>query len=342
MRSFLLGAGLALLNIIRASAEPVAEAAPAPSFVNICVRDPANIECENQAGIPDYIKGSYFVHTGYVFAINAVKANGDVWYHMNAPTSHSWYGVGFGRDMNNVRMLVAYLGSNGHNVTNSCRMSYGESEPVYDPDCVVDDIYGDIYGPYANTLSPGGVMITHSVCRGCASWMGGALDLNSTEQPFIYALGPNTTLLSDRRDAEIRMHTFHGVFNLDMTKATNYTGTYGRVPAPQDPANQGQGAFWAFANAFSSPQYNFGDDTEWAGMAHGIFMCIAFLLIFPLGAVILRTMKRAMFHAVAQLVGFLFVLVGFALAVYVSKIYNKVRKPSTFTDEDIFRHSVIQ
>jgi hypothetical protein len=158
--------------------------------------------------------------------------------------------------------------------------------------------------------------------------MGGALDLNNTAQPFIYALGPNVTLMSDRRDAEIRMHQFHGVFNLDMTKATNYTGTYGRIPAPQDPANQQQGAFWAFANAFSSPQYDFGDDTEWAGMVHGVFMCIAFLLIFPLGALILRTMKRAMYHAVAQMVGIAFVIIGFGTAIHVSKIYNKVRRSS--------------
>jgi hypothetical protein len=325
MRNVLL-AGLALLNLVWANAEAVASPEPAAEFKNICQR--ADLDCEEQAGIPDYIKAAYFVHSGYVFAINAIKENGDVYYHMNAPSSHSWYGVGFGRDMNNVRMLVSYLSANGHNVTNSCRMSYGETEPVYDPDCVIEDFYDDIYGPFANTLSPGGTLITHSICRGCASWMGGALDLNNTAQPFIYALGPNVTLMSDRRDAEIRMHQFHGVFNLDMTKATNYTGTYGRIPAPQDPANQQQGAFWAFANAFSSPQYDFGDDTEWAGMVHGVFMCIAFLLIFPLGALILRTMKRAMYHAVAQMVGIAFVIIGFGTAIHVSKIYNKVRPSS--------------
>lgn len=285
---------------------------------------PANSEEEDEAGISKGIAAAYFAKGGFVFAIDVVASNGDVWYHMNAPSSHSWYGVGFGSSMNNVRMLVAYLGANGTKIINSCRMSYGDQEPVYDPNCKVENIYTDIYGPYSNTISPGSVLISHAVCRGCASWMGGALDLKNTQQPFIYALGPNVTLRDNSPAANLRFHNFHATFNLDMTKATNFTGDLARVPAPMDPGNQGQGAYWAFGNAFSSPQYNTSDDTEWAPMVHGIFMILAFLLVFPLGAVILRTMKRAMIHAVAQLVGMGFVLVGFGFAVYVSKIYNKV------------------
>lgn len=315
MRRFLV-AGLALLGRAWADADADAEA--------VAVAAPADYAQEAAAGIPNYVTGAYFAKSGYVFAISAIAENGDVYYHMNAPSSHSWYGVGFGSDMNNVRILISYLSANGHNVTNSCRMSHGNSEPVYDPDCVIENVSNDIYGPYANTLSPGAVMITHSICRRCAQWMGGGLDYNDTAQPFIYALGPNVTLRDNSPAANLRMHEFHGVFTMDMTKATNYTGTYTRIPAPQDPGNQGQGAYWAFANAFSSTQFGTGNDTDWAGMVHGIFMCIAFLFIFPAGAIVLRTMKRAVYHAFVQVIGLGFVAVGFAAGVYASTIYNKV------------------
>lgn len=56
--------------------------------------DPAEIE---SAGIDAQAKAAYFVlaSEGYVFALN-VADNGDVYYHMNAPSKHSWMGVGFG------------------------------------------------------------------------------------------------------------------------------------------------------------------------------------------------------------------------------------------------------
>jgi len=202
-----------------------------------------------QAGIDEHAKAAYFVlrSSGYVFALN-VAENGDVYFHMNAPARHSWVGVGFGSSMHNTRMIVSYISEDGHRITNSPRMSRGQVEPEWEQDVVIDDVQSDLYAPYANTLSPDGIMIAHAVCRNCSTWATGSIDTTSTSQPFIFALGPNITLRSNELDAPLRLHDFHGSFELDMTVATNISGSYGRVPPPQDPGLQVGHAYWAFAN----------------------------------------------------------------------------------------------
>ncbi|EME88381.1 uncharacterized protein MYCFIDRAFT_86102 [Pseudocercospora fijiensis CIRAD86] len=284
----------------------------------------ANPDEAKQAGIDDQAKAAYFVlaSSGYVFALN-VAANGDVYYHMNAPSSHSWMGVGFGSSMDNARMLISYVGSDGHTLVNTCRMSKGHSEPEWESDVVIEGVHNDTYAPYSNTLSPDGIMIAHAICRNCSQWATGGLDTSSTAQPFIFALGPNVTLEDDHPNAPLRLHEFHGKFQLDMTVATNFSGSHGRVPAPQDPGLQVGDSFWAFANYMSSNVYKTGTDSEWAQTAHAVFMCLAFLLVFPLGAICLRLVRRAMVHAIVQVFGLGLVLIGFGLGIYASKLYNK-------------------
>ncbi|KAI5369897.1 Putative DOMON domain, cytochrome b561/ferric reductase transmembrane [Septoria linicola] len=276
------------------------------------------------AGIDDHAKAAYFVlaSSGYVFALNVVE-NGDVYFHMNAPASHSWMGIGFGSSMKDTRMIISYVGEDGHSLINSPRMATGHSEPEWEEDVVIDPVRNDTYAPFSNTLSPDGIMISHAVCRNCSSWATGSIDTTSKTQPFIFALGPNTTLHSNDLNAPLRLHDFHGAFQLDMTVATNMSGWYGRVPAPQDPGLQVGDSYWAFANYFSSNAYSTGGDAEWAQIVHAVFMCLAFLLVFPLGAVTLRLVRRAPVHAAIQIFGLGLVLIGLALGVYASKLYNK-------------------
>ena len=278
------------------------------------------------AGIDDHAKAAYFVlaSSGYVFALNVVPETGDVWFHMNAPASHSWMGVGFGSSMENTRMIISYISEDGHNLVNSPRMSRGQAEPEWEKDIVIENVKNDQYAPYSNTLSPDGIMISHAVCRNCSSWATGSINTTSTTQPFIFALGPNITLHNSDKDAPLRLHEFHGSFQLDMTVATNSSGSYGRVPAPQDPGLQVGDSYWAFANYYSSNAYSTGHDAEWAQIVHAVFMCLAFLLVFPIGAISLRLVRRAPIHAAVQTFGLGLVLIGFGLGVYASKLYNKV------------------
>jgi len=289
-------------------------------------------------------RGVYFIGTDmtlpgqeYVVAINIVPSTGDIFIHMSADAAinssqpaFSWMGVGFGSRMQDTFMFIAYPSKNGTGLTISPRRARGHSEPEHMPDVVIKKIFDDAYAPHANTVGYG-VMIAHAVCRNCTALILDKVDLDSKAQPFIYALGAapkiSDPLQSDYPSAGLRMHAFRGHFLADMTFATS-PETHARVPHPNDPGGSPSGvADTNFASAFSTTPYGASNDTEWAPVLHGVLMSLAFVLIFPLGAVLMRLLKRFGFvvHISLQILGSTVVVIGVAAGVYVSKRYNQTR-----------------
>lgn len=63
-------------------------------------------------------------------------------------------------------------------------------------------------------------------------------------------------------------------------------------------------------------------------MAHGITMGLAFLVLFPMGAVLIRglNIKQTMWiHASCQILGLLLMLAGFATGMRLGNILDEVR-----------------
>lgn len=273
----------------------------------------------------------------YVFALNVVPETGDIFFHMSAYaavqsniTAFSWMGIGFGSQMKGALMLIAYPSSNGTGLTISPRIARGHSEPEFQEDIVVEKIFSDEYAPAANQVKHG-IMIAHAVCRNCTRWTTGALDLTNKRQPFIYALGADPgkgdALESDDPDAALRRHSFYGHFEGDMTFAIS-TREHGRVPPPNDPGASPSGvADTNFAYAFASKAFDTHEDKEWGPVLHGVIMSLAFILIFPSGALLMRVLRRIGFlvHAGVQMVGGLLVIIGLGIGVYVSRQYNHSR-----------------
>lgn len=281
-------------------------------------------------GIDHHAKAAYFNYvvngvSEYVFSLNVV-ANGDVYFHMSGPIAvSSWLGVGFGSEMKDSFMILAYPSADGLNTTISTRLGTGRSEPVWTPDYEIHKVYNDTYAPNANTVTDEGtgVIISHALCLNCSRWATGFLDFESTAQPMIFALGPKTPFRSDSVSASLPRHGTYGKFTVDMTKATNYTGWYGRVPAPNVP----QFVFPPDDTAFAT----FGatlisDETLNDPMpgVHAALMCVAFVFVFPLGSIIMRFLKQTLWHAALQGFGFVMALAGFGVAVNVARQYNKV------------------
>lgn len=308
------------------------------------------VQCANAALNPvdTLARGFYFISTDttlsgqeYVVAINIVPSTGDIFIHMSADAAiasrqpaSSWMGIGFGSRMQDTFMLIAYPSENGTGLTISPRWARGHSEPDYVPDVVVEKIFNDAYAPHANTVDDG-VMIAHGVCRNCTSLVLDKIDLNSKAQPFIYALGAapkkSDPLKSDDPAAALRLHAFHGHFLADMTFATS-PETHARVPHPNDPGGAPSGvADTNFAFAFSTTPYDTSTDNEWVPVLHGVLMSLAVILIFPLGAVIMRMLKRFGFaaHVGLQVFGLVVVVIGFGAGVYVSQRYNHTRNFGT-------------
>jgi hypothetical protein len=280
-------------------------------------------------GIDPDAKASYFNfqpqgNSLYVFALN-VAANGDVYFHMSGPVLHTWLGVGFGSEMKDSFMIVAYPSDDGLNTTISTRLGSGHTEPVWTPGYEIVKVYNDTYAPNANTVTDQGtgVIIAHAMCRNCTKWATGSLDLESKTQPMIFALGPERHFGSDSVEASIPRHAMYGQFTVDLTEATNYTGWYGRVPAPNVP----QFTFPPDDTAFATSGAVFLNSENMSNPmpgAHGALMCVAFVIIFPLGGIVMQFLKRALAHAAIQCIGMLSVLAGFGIAVNMARQYNKV------------------
>jgi hypothetical protein len=277
----------------------------------------------------------------YVFALNVVPETGDVFFHMSAYasiesniTAFSWMGVGFGSEMKDAFMLIAYPSSNGTGLTISPRIGHGHSEPELLKGVVIEKIFSDVYAPAANAVQHG-IMIAHGVCRNCTRWATGALDLGNTRQPFIYALGADhgkgTALQSDDPGAGLRRHSFYGRFFGDMTYAIS-TPEHGRVPPPNDPGAATSGvADTNFAYAFSTKAFDTHDDVEWVPVLHGVIMSLAFILVFPTGALLMRLLRKmgVLVHAGVQSLGLALVIIGFCTGVYVGRQYNRSRHLGT-------------
>jgi hypothetical protein len=65
-------------------------------------------------------------------------------------------------------------------------------------------------------------------------------------------------------------------------------------------------------------------DGDKVGPAHAVIMIVAFLVIFPLGAVLLRFLESVKIHGIVQSVGVITTVVGVGLGIYLSTMYNHV------------------
>lgn len=253
--------------------------------------------------------------TAFVFSLNAVD-NGDLYFHFSGPSGNSWMAVGIGNEMQDSLMFVAYASSNGTGMTLSPRIADGHSEPSYTTSKTVELISGGEY-PAANTYNTNTTLMTvDAVCRNCSTWNNGqgTLDLTSTQAPFIFAVGPGTKLQSDSMTAGIKRHDFYGRFTMDMTQATSSAS--GAVPVP----NSANGSY---VLSGSSAATDTQQDNDYALIAHAVVMCLAFVIVFPLGALLLRVLESVRLHAIVQIIALVLVVVGFAAAIYVSGEYNK-------------------
>ena len=206
-------------------------------------------------------------------------------------------------------------------VTLSPRLATGHTEPTYSPNIQASllDGSGVTNGTYnANVY-----------CRNCTSWPTGSLNLKSTAQPWIYAIGPSNSFKSDSQTATIQRHEQYGqsicsildfsssssltlgmikgIFTLNMVQATGD----GAVPADTS-TNSG-------AAAVGSPT----TDHDWTAIFHAVITCLAFILLMPLGAVFLRVAGRFRWHWINQILASTIAFVGVAVGFYLSTIYNQ-------------------
>lgn len=251
-----------------------------------------------------------FVYKGYentelVFALNADSSTGDLYFHLESPAGNSWVGVGIGDEMAGALMLIAYPGSDGNTVTISPRIADGHSEPTYHGMMVVKEGATSVSGSgHDKKIEADGV------CKGCRTWANGdRIDLTNTKQPFIFAVGPVFPgLESDSKSAGLTRHEFYGHFTMDMTAATSNGGAVPLGPYSQKDAS---GATDTTVDHDPAPHI------------HGLVMSIVFILLFPLGSLLLRVWNKVKGHIIVQIIAMVLFCMAFAGGCVVSQEYNR-------------------
>lgn len=154
------------------------------------------------------------------------------------------------------------------------------------------------------------------VCYNCSAWSLGTMDTTSTDQPFIFALGPSSDKISsDSTSEKIAQHTLYNSFSMDMTQAA-FTGS--NTPSLNSGGNSGS------AHTGASSGGNKGQSENVYNRVHGIFMAIAFVILFPLGVLVLRLGHSVIGHGIIQATAYCFVIVGLGTGIYLSPRFGYV------------------
>lgn len=213
-------------------------------------------------------------------------------------------------------------------MTLSPRTSDGHVEPSFDNsiDCVLVEGTG-----YLNRIYETSGTHYYSAnirCKNVTTFGDGdgKLELSNAKQPFLYAWGPtDDTIASASKSAGIKRHEAYGNFWMDMTKATSNQTSM---------VNISNGAVLSTTNNAGADEKAESDGDK-VGPAHAVIMIVAFLVIFPLGAILLRFLESVKIHGIVQGVGVLAAVVGVGIGIYLSTMYNHVSLLSTHVALDM-------
>jgi hypothetical protein len=202
-------------------------------------------------------------------------------------------------------------------VTLSPRLSSGHSEPSFsrEIDCVLQSNTAS-----EDTVVRMGKMRYFSVgvhCKNITAFSegDGKLDFANTKQLFLYAWGPSDgSFSSASKSVSIKRHAAYGNFWMDMTKATLSNSAEATIPTGA--------SLLSTQNADSDGLAE--SDGDKIGPAHAAIMLAAFVIMFPLGAILLRFLESVKAHYIIQTMGTFATIVGVGVGIYSSTMYNRV------------------
>lgn len=159
------------------------------------------------------------------------------------------------------------------------------------------------------------------VCYACTEWHGTEISSETGSQPWVWAWNNRQDMKSFAPDEKLEMHTLtngYGNFYVDMEAATshhadgfptfNVTGEDSNIGTSDRPIKEAKTGLWQ--KLLSRPLAHL----------HGFFMMLAFLFLFPAGAVAIRSGSDRSFklHWVLQVTAMVSALSGAVLAVIMS------------------------
>ncbi len=163
-------------------------------------------------------------------------------------------------------------------------------------------------------------MIASGTCVGCRAWPGGFLNAATTQQPMIWALGPDVPLASNDVRVGLKKHVAYGHYLANTIQATGFGGTGAISNGGLD--NNGLNSAGAVMVGGVNGVYRESDHSQ---LAHGIVMVVATLVLAPLDMIAAAVLARwPALHLAASALLFATTVVGFALGIKISALYIAV------------------
>jgi hypothetical protein len=203
-------------------------------------------------------------------------------------------------------------------LTLSSRLSNNEVEPSYSSDINCALVNGEGYRNGIDQTANTRYYLANIHCKNITALGAGngKLDLSNKKQSFLYAWGPTDGAISSTsKTANMKRHDAYGTFFADMTQARSNEAA---VPS---------GAALA-TMIHAEADGNAESDGDKVGPAHAAIMLATFAIIFPLGAILLRFLESVKIHGIVQGVGVITAVIGVALGIYLSTMYNHVSSSS--------------
>ncbi|KAF9889502.1 hypothetical protein FE257_007212 [Aspergillus nanangensis] len=239
----------------------------------------------------------------------ASSGSGPLLFQIKAPDTVQWVGLAQGTHMAGANMFVLYASSSTQNVTLSPRSGKGHVQPKFNPDAQVTLLDGSGIRD--------GVMTANVRCDNCLTWQGGSMDPRSSSSSWLFAYKDGQPLSSNSVAEDITFHDNFGGMEVDLSQAkstaTNPFLNYD--PSKSATSAGGQGADdGGMANAMTMVK------------AHGFLMSFAFVLMFPIFALLVPLpvpISVAKVHAPLQALTLAVAISGMGLGIKIAIFADK-------------------
>ncbi|KAK9780821.1 hypothetical protein SCAR479_02007 [Seiridium cardinale] len=264
----------------------------------------------------------------------ASSGSGNLYFQIEGPTSYSWIALGTGQQMSGSNMFIMYTDGSG-NVTISPRLGTNHVMPTEDTSSNAADLT-----LLAGSGVDGNTMRANVLCTNCDKWDGGEMSLSSTSASWIAAWKSGSSLDTTSKSASIQQHDEDpGSFTVDLTGATVSSDSNPFVAASGNSSSGGDSSSGSSGSSGSgSTGSDSGSGSSSGGIsqntsssqtphliaAHGIIMAITFVIMYPIGSILMPLLGKWAIHAAWQIVSFLLMWAGFGLGVVVAQrtFYN--------------------
>ncbi|CAG8979045.1 hypothetical protein HYALB_00013209 [Hymenoscyphus albidus] len=212
---------------------------------------------------------------GVCYSVNVPEAtassgSGDMFFQITGPTSMSWIGLGQGGSMSGSNIFMIYSNAAGNNITLTNRLGVGNRDPAMGATSQLTLLDG--------TGITNNVMTANVKCSNCQTWSGGSMSLTDTQSKWIWAYRTGSPINSDSTSAPVTKHNQDGDLTINLQQAAG-----GSSVNPFVITGGANGGLSNVGLQNISPELMAS-----VIQAHALMGVIAFVLLFPIGAMIIR------------------------------------------------------